>query len=186
MTYIINYINKKYMNNKFVLIINGPIDSGSRRVVEILMEKLKRVFLASANKIKFLISDYTPDKDRKIIHESILFLAEKMLQNDISLIVEGGSIEQENLNQKIKDLALKENIKIVTVNIESPVEVLRERFLKRLEKSVTSGQKASVFDEEGFMKRVNAYFGLKNPENTTFDSSVEAPESIAKKILALI
>ena len=43
-----------------------------------------------------------------------------------------------------------------------------------------------MFDEEGFMKRVNAYFDLKNPEDATFDSSVEAPESIAKKILSLI
>lgn len=173
-------------NNKFVLIINGPIDSGSRRVVEILMEKLKRVFLASANKIKFLISDYTPDKDRKIVHESVLFLAEKMLENDISLIVEGGSVEQESLNGKIKELAENKNVKIITVNIEAPVEILRERFLKRLEKSAITGGKASVFDEEGFMKRVNAYFDLKNSEDTTFDSSSEAAESIARKILALV
>jgi hypothetical protein len=38
------------MNSQFVLIINGPIDSGSRRVVEILMEKLKKVFLASGTR----------------------------------------------------------------------------------------------------------------------------------------
>lgn len=170
-------------NNKFILIINGPIDSGSRNVIKILMEKLKRVFLVSANKIKFLISDYNPDRDRKIIHESILFLAEKMLKNNISIIVEGGSIEQESLNEKIKDLAKIEDIKIISINIESPVEVLRKRFLQRL---ALTDSKASVFDEDGFMKRVNAYFDLKNSEDTTFDSSVEAPELIASKILDLI
>lgn len=174
------------MNNQFVLIINGPIDSGSRRVVEILMEKLKRVFLASSNKIKFLISDYSPERDRKLIHESLIFLSEKMLDNNISLIVEGGSVEQEGLNKKIKSLAESKNLKIITVNIEAPVEVLKERFQKRLEKSALTGGKASVFDEEGFMKRVNAYLSIKNVNDVTFDSSKEAPESIAKNILALL
>lgn len=174
------------MNNQFVLIINGPIDSGSRRVVEILMEKLKRVFLVSANKIKFLISDYSPERDRKLIHESLIYLSEKMIDNDISLIVEGGSVEQEGLNKKIKSLADEKGIKIITVNIEAPVEVLRERFLKRLEKTAITGQKASVFEEEGFMKRVNAYFELKNEEDKTFDSSKEAPEFIAKNIMGIL
>ena len=109
-----------------------------------------------------------------------------MLDNDISLIIEGGSVEQEGLNKKIKTLAANKNVKIITVNIEAPVEVLRERFLKRLEKSSVTGQKASVFDEEGFMRRVNAYFDLKNENDVTFDSSSEAPESIAKKIMSLI
>jgi adenylylsulfate kinase-like enzyme len=133
-----------------------------------------------------LISDYTPDKDRKMIHEAISFLAEKMLENEISLIVEGGSVEQESLNKKIKSLAEDKGAKIITVNIEAPVEVLRERFLKRLEKSAITGQKASVFDEEGFMKRVNAYFELKNSEDMTFDSSKEAPEFIAKSIMSIL
>ncbi|MEN9338357.1 MAG: hypothetical protein RI945_82 [Candidatus Parcubacteria bacterium] len=109
-----------------------------------------------------------------------------MLENGISLIVEGGSVEQEELNKNIKNLAEEKNIPVVTVNIEAPVEILRERFLKRLEKSAITGQKASVFNEEGFMKRVNAYFTLKNREDMTFDSSEEAPEFIAKKIMGIL
>lgn len=174
------------MNKQFVLIVNGTRDSGSSEVISILIEKLKKVFLVSSNKIKFLISDYVPDRDRKFVQETAVLFSEKALDDGYSIILEGGSVEQKNLNKKITDLANHRNIKIIKINIEAPIEIMKQRFFERIEKSKATGKKISVTNEEELMQRVNAYFDLKDEKDPTFDSNKESVEEIAKNILSLI
>ena len=174
------------MNNQFVLIVHGTRDSGANEVVGILNKTLKKVFFVASNRIKFLISDYTPDRDRKLVQEIAVMISEKALDNDLSVIVEGGSIEQKKLNQKITDLANTRNIKVVTVNIEAPIEMMKQKFFERIEEAKATGKKISVTNEEELMERINAYFDFKDENNPTFDSSKESVEDIAKKIISLI
>ena len=173
-------------NNQFVLIVNGTRDSGSNEVISILNKRLKQVFLIASNRIKFLISDYTPDRDRKMVQEIAVIISEKVLNNGFSIIVEGGSIEQKNFNKKITDLAGARNIKVITVNIEAPVEIMKQKFFERIEESKAIGKKVSVTNEEELMKRINAYFDLKDEKDPTFDSSKESIDEITKKILSLM
>ncbi len=172
--------------NQFILIINGPIRSGKTWAVNVIMEQYKRVFRLSANKIKFLISDYTPDRDRKLVQDCLLSMADKMLEKGMSLILEGGSVAQGNLNTELEKVGEKYGIKVTYVNVEAPIEILKERFAESLKKSEERGSKLSVTDDIGFMKRYEAYLTIKDQAKETFDSSILSPQEIAKRMLALV
>lgn len=172
--------------NQFILILNGPIVGGKTFVADVIMRQYKKIFRVSSNKIKFLISDYTPDRDRDLVHECTALLAEKMLQAGMSLLVEGGSVMQGNLNQYLTNLGEKYKAKLVIVNLEAPLPVLKKRFEDRLVTAATRGSKLSVTDEAGFMERYNAYLKIKDQADQTFDSSTKGPGEIAKAIMALV
>lgn len=159
---------------------------GKTYAAEAIMSHHKKVFRLSPNKIKFLISDYTPDRDRKAVHECMILIGEKMLENGMSLLLEGGSIMQGGLNTELLLLAEKHKIKVTFVNIEAPISVLKERFAERLKNAATRGSKLSVTDESGFMDRYSAYIGIKDQAEKTFDSSKQSPEEIAKEIMTLV
>jgi len=172
--------------NQFILIINGPIVGGKTSAIDVILKQYKKVFRVSPNKIKFLISDYTPDRDRALVHECMILLAEKMLEHDMSLIIEGGSVMQGDLNDSITELGKKHGIKITTVNIEAPLDILKRRFEERVQSSITRGTKISVTEEAGFLKRYESYLKIKNQAESTFDSSTKSPGEIAKEIMKLV
>ena len=172
--------------NQFILIFNGPLTGGKTYTIQSIMSNYKKVFLLSPNKIKFLISDYTPDRDRAAVHECVMLIAEKMLENGMSLILEGGSVIQGSLNDNLKKLAEKFNIKVTIVNIEAPIPVLKKRFDDRVMKSIARGSKLSVTDDEGFMERYDAYLKIRDQAEQTFDSSKQGPGEIVKEIMALV
>jgi predicted kinase len=172
--------------NQFILILNGPICSGKTKVADSIMSNYKKVFSLSANKIKFLISDYTPNRDRTVVHECLMLIAEKMLQNGMSLLLEGGSVTQGKLNENLSELARKYGLGVVTVNIEAPINVLKKRFEERLAIAAERGSKLSVTNDVGYMERYNAYQSVKKEGHKVFDSSIQSPEKIAKEIMALV
>lgn len=172
--------------NQFILIINGPMVGGKTSALEAILSQQKKVFRVSPNKIKFLISDYTPDRDRELVHECTYLVAEKMLEGGMSLVVEGGSVMQGSLNDRLNQLGEKHNIKVTTVNIEAPLELLKKRFEERVMNSITKGTKISVIDEAGFMQRYDAYLKIKEQAEKTFDSSTQNPGDIAKAIMTLV
>jgi len=172
--------------NQFILIINGPMVGGKTSAVESIMNQYKKVFRLSANKIKFLISDYTPDRDRPLVHECVILIADKMLESGMSLLMEGGSVMQGNLNENLKKLGKKYGIKVTTVNLEAPLPILKKRFEERVLNSITRGSKISVTDEADFMKRYDAYLAIRDQAEQTFDSNTQGPGEIAKQIMALV
>jgi len=172
--------------NQFILIINGPIGGGKTTTIDSIMNQNKKVFRLSANKIKFLISDYTPDRDRQTVHESVMLIAEKMLEHGMSLVLEGGSVTQGKLNENLTKLAEKYDLKVTTVNIEASLPVLQKRFEERVLNSITRGKKLSVTDENGFMERYNAYLSIRGEASHTFDSGLQGPGEIAKQIMAIV
>jgi hypothetical protein len=172
--------------NQFILIINGPNVGGKTSAVESIMNQYKKVFRLSANKIKFLISDYTPDRDRMLVHEAVILVGEKMLEGGMSLLVEGGSLMQGKMNERLEELGKKHGVKVTVVNVEAPLPVLLKRFDERVMNSITRGSKISVTDEAGFMQRYNAYMERKDQGIKTFDSSLQGPGEIAKEIMALV
>lgn len=171
--------------NQFILIVNGPVCSGKTSTVTAIMGKYKKVFNLQQNKIKWLISDYTPDRDRKAVQESLLLVGERMLENGMSLILEGGSVTQGEMNKALETIGEKHGIKTTYVNIEAPLDVLKERFQERLKVSAERGTKVSFTDDEGYMKRYNAYTAIKG-DAPTFDTSVLLPEEVSEKIMQLV
>jgi hypothetical protein len=172
-----NHNSKQHMN-QFILIINGPNVGGKTSAVESIMNQYK--------KIKFLISDYTPDRDRMLVHEAVILVGEKMLEGGMSLLVEGGSLMQGKMNERLEELGKKHGVKVTVVNVEAPLPVLLKRFDERVMNSITRGSKISVTDEAGFMQRYNAYMERKDQGIKTFDSSLQGPGEIAKEIMALV
>ena len=167
----------------FILIVNGPICAGKTAVIDVLMKEHRKIFRLSANKIKFLISDYTPDRDRQAVHDCLILIAEKMLGVGMSLVMEGGSMAQGDLNERLLQLGKKNNVAVLTVNIEAPLEVLLKRFNERVSVGTARGSKLSVRNESGFMERYNAYTHLKGTSQKTFDSSKSSPEQICREIM---
>jgi predicted kinase len=169
-----------------ILIVNGPICGGKTKAVDVIMNNYKRVFRLSPNKIKFLISDYTPDRDRASVHECTMIIAERMFANGMSLILEGGSVAQGNLNEQLAELATKNGIALTIVNVEAPIEILKKRFEDRIDTALMRGSKISVTDDEGFMQRYNAYLAIRPTAQHTFDSSRMSPVEIGKAIMDLV
>lgn len=171
---------------QFIVTVNGPICGGKSVAVDSIMSQYKKVFRLSANKIKFLISDYTPNRDRDVVHECLMIIADKMLERGMSLVLESGSVMQGDLNDALRTLAEKHGIKITSVNIEAPIDVLKKRFQERLDMAEVRGSRLSVTDEAGFMERYNAYMAVRPDAQETFDSSVLSPEEIAAGIMKLV
>jgi hypothetical protein len=171
---------------QFILIINGPMVGGKTSALEIIMSQYKKVFRLSPNKIKFLISDYTPERDRTLVHECTMLIADKMLESGMSLVVEGGSVMQGKLNDNLTKLAEKYGIAVTIVNIEAPLPKLLARFNERVMNAPMKGSKLSVTDEAGFMERYNVYLAIKDQAVKTFDSDAQGPSDIAKGIMALV
>lgn len=171
---------------QFILVVNGPICSGKTKALDVIMNNYKKVFRLSPNKIKFLISDYTPDRDRQAVHDATMIIAERMFKEGMSLILEGGSVAQGNLNKRLEELAEKNGINVTIVNVEAPIEVLKKRFEERTYTAIIRGSKISVTDDEGFMKRYDAYLAIKPQASATFDSNKQNPADIAKSIMTLV
>lgn len=172
--------------NQFILIINGPIVGGKTSAIEVIMKQYKKIFRLSINKIKFLISDYTPERDRDLVHEATLAIGEKMLEHGMSILVEGGSIMQGNFNNRLKEIGEKHGVPTTVVNIEAPLPQLLERFNNRVMEAPIRGSKISISTEQEFMQRYNAYLEIRDQAVKTFDSSAKGPGEIAKEIMALV
>ena len=108
-----------------------------------------------------------------------------MLENGMSLILEGGSVTQGEMNKALETIGEKHGIKTTYVNIEAPLDVLKERFQERLKVSQERGTKLSFTDDEGYMKRYNAYTAIKG-DAPTFDTSILLPDEVSEKIMALV
>ena len=167
---------------KFILILNGPVAAGKTTVSKAILKKIPRVFELSQNAIKWLISDYNPDTDREAVQDSLLLVAERMIKEGMNLLLEGGSVTQAAMNERLEEIGLKHDMKIIYLNIEAPLEVLKERFAERVKTAEEQKKKLSFTDEEGYMERYNAYLDLKG-EAPVIDSSILSPEQAVDAIM---
>ncbi|MDB4984326.1 MAG: hypothetical protein JWM20_505 [Patescibacteria group bacterium] len=170
---------------QFILILNGPVCGGKTSAVKAIMPKYERVFELSQNAIKWLISDYTPDRDREAVQESLLLVAEKMLESGMSLILEGGSVTQAAMNKRLEEIGRNHGIEVTYVNIEAPLDVLKERFALRVKNAAETNKKLSFTDDKGYMERYDAYLALKG-NAPIIDSSIYSAEEAASEIMALV
>lgn len=171
---------------KFLLIINGPMCAGKSTISDIFL-KNEGVFRGSSDRIKWLISNYSGDNPnhRSMAKNITLSAIEGAVNAGLSVVVDGGFNEHRD---KYKEIAAKFDLKYLSVNIESPYEVLKQRFIERVESSrQEGGKRISVDTIEGFDTRYEWYESYnKDPEATTFDSSKSSAEEIALKIEKII
>lgn len=171
---------------KFLLILNGPMCTGKSTVTKLFLQK-ENVFRASSDRIKWLISNYSADNQHhRTIAKKIAFSTiESAMDCGLSVVVDGGLGEYKD---KYKELAAKYNFVYVSVNIESPLEVLEKRFLERVESAKRDENKIiSVTTLDGFHSRYNWYLEQnKDNEAITLDSNKLTAEEIVLSIERLI
>lgn len=165
---------------QFILVINGPICSGKSTIVELLLSRHEKLFRASYDKIKWLISDYSSDKYHVVVTDLVLTLAEAAFSKGFSIIADGAMLK--TMRERYSSFAERNAVKFFEVNLEAPVPVLEERLKKRVVEATRLGTKISVTDTQGMMKIFARYQENKNISIPTFDSSILTPEQIAAEI----
>ena len=171
---------------KFILAIHGPMCSGKSTITKIFMER-DNMYRGSYDAQKWQISNYTPDKPnhREIGKRLTLSSVATAVENGLSVVLDGGLMEYQN---EYKKIAKQHGYHYISINIESPVEILRQRFLDRVAQAQHDGsKKISVTTIKGFEDRYNWYTnGNKDLDAPTFDSSVLSPQEIVEKIDTII
>jgi hypothetical protein len=160
--------------------------SGKTTVSDIIL-KNDGVFRGSSDRIKWLISNYSGENpNHRLIAKNITLSAiEGAVKAGLSIVIDGGFGDHRD---KYKEIAVNFDLKYLSVNIEAPYEILKQRFLERVESSKQSGgKKISVDTIEGFNNRYEWYESYnRDLEAITFDSSIKTAEEIVLEIEHLI
>jgi hypothetical protein len=174
-------------SKQFVLIVNAPPDADQAKVINALACGKERRFIASANRIKWLISDYSAEKtDRDMLNHVLFDLATSAYAKGLSLIVEGSVSILRGWAKQYLGLVPEYGGASIQVNVEAPYEVLVKRFQERVARADAEGKKISIRKVSDLKERYDIYQSLKNVQLPTFDSSVMSPEQIAQEIEKLL
>lgn len=160
-----------------MLVLNGPSCGGKSTTADLFMERYGGIFNAKYDRIKWLISDYSPERDRDIIYEMTLEVARVALKNKLSVLKEGALFEPERLVRLAKDF----NVPFFVANVSAPAKILEKRFLERIE-AKKNGAKVANADPARFRELNKMYLDTKMDSPLEFDSSTQSPEEIVQAI----
>ncbi len=179
-------MGKIYYMGKYIIILYWPICSGKSVLTNLLLQKAEGVFLISPDKVKRFISKYDPNKYLWIPSRLIFDLAKSAIQEGFSLIVEGNTKIQKDMRKDYKIIGEEHNYNFFEFNIEAPVEILIERFLKRVADAKEKWNNITLTEVDQMMIRYNHY--RENKKNTipTIDSSLHTTEEIYNIIYEII
>lgn len=171
---------------KYILILYGPMCSGKSTVAKIFLEKTPWVFHLSGDKIKRMISSYTPREYLWVMNNMMVDIAESAVKNWLPILVEWNVWLQNEVRKKYQSLANKHWYKFIEINIEAPVEILEERFLERVKNATEKWSKITVTTVDEMMKRYNGYMQYKKWDISAIDSYNLTPTEIYEKIVSLM
>ncbi len=172
---------EKLSTKQFFLIVNGPSCGGKSTTSKIILEKYGGIYSAQADHVKWLISDYTPEIHREIVHDMIFETMKVALKNGLSVLKHGALFEPEKIIAIAKDF----NVPVFIANITAPKEILEKRFDARIEAKKNGARIANV-DPKRFEQLYSMYLSTKMDSPLEFDSSVQTPEEIAGAICVFI
>ncbi len=181
--------------SKCLLVLNGPPTAGKTSVAQELFQSDERIFLASRDLLKRMISHYRNDDLQTVAlsYHLTLDLAEDALARNYSVVVDQGFFSQNGgeklgreLLERASSIAKTHQVKFFLVNIEAPDDILLERFRSRVRKANEEKTPISLTDEDEFKKRISFYKKYKHYADATFRSDVLSPKEIANEIVALV
>jgi len=172
---------EKIIEGQFILIINGPSCGGKSTVSDVLFEKYGGIYKGKSDAIKWLISDYNPEVHRQTVHQMTNQTIKVALANGLSVIKEGALWKPE----EYLEMAREFKVPFFVANVESPWDVLCERFQKRVA-AKKAGTKISNASPERFKVLHDMYQKTKMKSELEFDSSKQTPEQIAETIVLYI
>lgn len=158
---------------KFFILINRPQCTGSGRFEKIFLEKHPETFFVSKDKIKWLISDYKKEKysDTGALNRMLLALTKQVVKENLSVILETTFDLNKDEHKQFKELAEKNKIKFLILNIEVPLGLSLARFRNNMAKIKESSTitKVSNKSEKRFFEIFNSYDNQKKFGDLTLD-----------------
>ncbi len=118
-----------------VVFFEWPSCAGKSTAVDTLFRKVRNTFRINKDTIKRLISDYSHsnEKHHEMLEQVLKNMCETALNNWMSLFIES----QKQLTNHILEYSKNKDISFFYINIEAPLDILKERFeekRKNLEK----------------------------------------------------
>lgn len=159
--------------NKFFILINRPQCAGSGRFEKIFLERHPETFFVSKDKIKWLISDYKREKysDTGTLNRMLLALTKQIVKEGLSVILDTTFDLNKDEHKQFRELAEKNKIKFLILNIEVPLGLSLARFRNNMTKIKESKTitKVSNKSEKIFFDIFNNYDNQKKFGDLTLD-----------------
>ena len=119
------------MKETRLIIIDGLNGAGKSTVAKLLHAKLKRTALISYDKIKRLISDFTPNEEYHAIANYVVrAMAKEYLVAGVDTIIES-YIPTVAIANRYLGLARRKNVQLFYYQLEAPLHVRAERIRQR-------------------------------------------------------
>ena len=173
------------IHKNFIIVLHGPMCAGKSTLTKFFM-KHESIFRGSYDAVKWLIGGYSANNQnhRESAKEITFDMICSAVNQGFSIVIDGGFPDY---RKRYQELAEENNFLYVSVNIETPIEVLEERFIERVESATKKGNNISVTTLDGFHSRYNWYLdSSKDPHGIVFDSHELSTEEIASRIIDLI
>jgi predicted kinase len=171
---------------QFVILLYGPPCSGKSATALALMAKHNGLFRVSADRVKWFVSGYGGGPYRKEVSRIVLDMASSALAQGLSLLVEANARILKSKWPEYKAMAEKHDVAYFEINLEAPLELLKDRLERRMAGSQERGKKHTLKAPEDLERRYKAYLDYKKNAIPTFDSSMLSLDDIAEKIEKMV
>ncbi|MDD2870529.1 MAG: zeta toxin family protein [Candidatus Gracilibacteria bacterium] len=167
------------------IFLYGSSCAGKSTLVKSMLEKSSNMFHLNIDKIKWLISDYNNQNNSYLntLDEMLVSLAKTAIKNEMNIIYEGKS---PYIFNKLESFLKELDIKVYQINLEAPLEILKERFLQRLKDVEINGGKVSNKSLDRFIEIYNEYIDTKKEDILTLDSSILSKEEMILELEKLV
>lgn len=176
----------KYMQNPFLIFVDGPMGAGKTTTTKQLNTELPYTARIAFPEIKRLIPSYREsEKTIPIIKDVMSAMIDKYLEHDVSVIVE--QIAKQDGIERIKQIADKYDARFLAYRLNASKEIRWERVKERTRQMMDVEQlPESKIEELKEYFEPNDRFYEENPSHISvrIDSQVNEPTDITKIIKA--
>ncbi len=158
---------------KIAIIIRGPAGSGKSTIAKNLRNKLKNYIHLDIDKFKHIISKDSSNMRTRIAQNVGIFFINQLIKEKLNIIVE--EIFRIEYYIEVRNLFLKNNYKVISIFLKSPLNKLIERDKSR--KIKTKGRQIIT----NLHKEIKPF-----KQDFIIDSSKRSKEEILKIILKQI
>jgi predicted kinase len=171
-------------SNLFVLHLSGPPCSGKTTLENALAVKLPGAYTVSFDRMKWQLAGYDRTKDGPLVDELVMGLFAVVCEKRISVLLDFSFANEEEY-LACRKVAEENGHSFASVELTAPVEVLLERFHRRIEHSKKTGAKVTITDDAEFLETISKKF-YTPPGTPKFDTSTGLIEKIVSEVLKSI
>ncbi len=125
-------------------------------------------------------------------HKMQLSLIEVAIDNGLSIVIDQGVISPSGnqelgdfITNELENISIKYDVNIFKFNIEASLDILKKRFIDRVNKAKKENTKISLTDVIEFERRFYLYMKHKKQDKTFFSDKLSS-EEIFEKILEIL